>query len=59
MKTTMWLRIASGLTRSIIFALAAGYAGVTIVSALHFVTAPIVVGAAITLSLAVAAFSAK
>ena len=55
----MWLRIASGLTRSIIFALAAGYAGVTIVSALHFVTAPIVVGAAITLSLAAAAFSAK
>ena len=60
----MWLlapvaRQTPALARPIIFALAAGYAGATIVSALYFVTAPIVVGTAITLSLTAAAFSAK
>lgn len=42
-------------TRPIIAALAAGYAGVTIISALYFVTAPIVVSAAITVALIAAA----
>ena len=60
----MWLltpiaRQMPALARPVILALAAGDAAVTIVSALYFVTAPIVVGAAITLSLVAAAFSAS
>jgi hypothetical protein len=42
-----------------ILALAGGYAALTIISALYFVTAPIVVGAAITVCLGMAAASAK
>ncbi len=50
-------RQSPALSRPMILALAAGYAAVTIISTLYFVTAPIVVGAAITLSLVAAAFS--
>ncbi len=45
--------------RVVILALAAGYAAVTVVSALYFVTAPIVVAAAITISLGAAALAAR
>jgi hypothetical protein len=45
--------------RPVIFALAAGYAAVTIISALYFVTAPIVVGAMITVCLGMAAATAR
>ena len=60
----MWLlvpvaRQAPTPARPIVLALAAAYAGVTVVSALYFVTAPIVVGAAITLSLTAAALSLR
>ncbi len=48
-------RQTPALARPVIWALAAGYAAVTIISALYFVTAPIVVAAAITLSLVAAA----
>ena len=60
----MWLlapiaRQTPALARPVILALTAGYAAVTIISALYFVTAPIVVSAAITLSLLAAALPAS
>ncbi len=60
----MWLlapiaRQTPALARPVILVLAAGYAAVTIISALYFVTAPIVIGAAITLSLVAAALPAS
>ena len=52
-------RQTPALARPVILALAAGYAAVTVISALYFVTAPIVIGAAITLSLVAAALPAS
>jgi hypothetical protein len=43
--------------RPIILVLAAGFAAVTLISALYFVTAPIVIAAAITICLVMAALS--
>ena len=59
----MWLLapIASrspSAARPMILALAGGYAALTIISGLYFVTAPIVVGAVITVCLGMAAASA-
>jgi hypothetical protein len=45
--------------RPVIVSLAAGFAAITLISALYFVTAPIVIAAAITVCLGMAAASAK
>jgi hypothetical protein len=45
--------------RPVILALAAGFAAITLISALYFVTAPIVIAAAITVCLGMAAATAK
>ena len=47
-------RMSPGAARPLILALAAGYAGITVVSALYFVTAPIVIAAIITVCLGMA-----
>ena len=53
------VRQSPGRARPVIGALAVGYAAVTALSAVYFVTAPIVVGAAITACLAVATLQAR
>jgi hypothetical protein len=58
----MWLlapiaRQSPSATRPMILALAAGYAAITVISALYFVTAPIVVAAVITVCLVMAAMT--
>ena len=50
-------RHTAAAARPVILALACGYAAVTVVSALYFVTAPMVVAAAITAALGAAALS--
>ena len=52
-------RQSPSVARPVMLALTAGYAAVTVVSALYFVTAPIVVGALITVCLAMAAVTAR
>jgi hypothetical protein len=58
----MWLlapaaRESPKAARPMILALAGGYAALTVISALYFVTAPIVVGAVVTACLTMAAIS--
>jgi hypothetical protein len=60
----MWLlapiaRQSPSAARPMILVLAAGYAAITVISALYFVTAPIVVASAITVCLGLAAASTK
>jgi hypothetical protein len=60
----MWLlasiaRPSPSATRPMILVLAAGYAAVTVISALYFVTAPIIVGALITVCLGIAAATSR
>ena len=60
----MWLlapiaRESPKAARPIIVALAGGYAALTVISALYFVTAPIVIGAFITICLVIAAISSR
>ena len=50
-------RQSPSAARPVILALTAGYAAVTVISALYFVTAPIVAGAIITVCLGMAAVS--
>lgn len=50
-------RQSPAAARPLILVLAAGYAALTLVSALYFVTAPIVVGALITICLGIAAIA--
>lgn len=52
-------RHSPSAARPVILALAAGYAAVTVISVLYFVTAPIIVGAMITVCLGMAAVSLR
>jgi len=53
------VRQSPSLARPVILALAVGYAGVTVISALYFVTAPIIVATMITVCLGMAAATAR
>ena len=60
----MWLlaaiaRESPRAARPMILALAAGYAALTVISGLYFVTAPIVIGALITICLVMAAITSR